>query len=47
MPERSPLIVCTTEDGVRTLTMNKPKRLNGWTYEMMTALKRSFVVWTV
>lgn len=44
MPERNtPLIVCTTEEGVRTLMMNTPKRLNGWTYEMMAALKRSFV----
>jgi peroxisomal 3,2-trans-enoyl-CoA isomerase len=44
MPERtSPQIVCTTDAGVRTLTMNMPERLNGWTYEMMTALKRSFV----
>lgn len=28
--------------GVTTLTMNTPKRLNGWTQEMMDALKASF-----
>jgi len=31
-----------TKDGVTTLTMNMPKRLNGWTKEMMDALKESF-----
>jgi enoyl-CoA hydratase/carnithine racemase len=30
------------QDGVTTLTMNMPKRLNGWTREMMDALKESF-----
>jgi len=29
-------------DGVTTLTMNRPKRLNGWTMEMMDALKKHF-----
>ncbi len=44
MPEQtSPQILCTTDEGVRTLTMDMPRRLNGWTYEMMEALKRSFI----
>ena len=30
------------QDGVTTLTMNTPKRLNGWTMEMMDALKEGF-----
>ena len=30
------------QDGVTTLTMNTPKRLNGWTMEMMEALKAGF-----
>jgi len=30
------------QDGVTTLTMNTPKRLNGWTGEMMDALKDAF-----
>lgn len=29
-------------DGVTTLTMNAPKRLNGWTMEMMDALREGF-----
>ena len=29
-------------DGVTTLTMNTPERLNGWTMEMMDALKEGF-----
>jgi peroxisomal 3,2-trans-enoyl-CoA isomerase len=29
------------QDGVTTLTMNTPKRLNGWTQEMMDAIKAS------
>lgn len=28
--------------GVTTLTMNNPERLNGWTMEMMDALKEDF-----
>ncbi|MCP4048423.1 MAG: enoyl-CoA hydratase/isomerase family protein, partial [Gammaproteobacteria bacterium] len=30
------------KDGVTTLTMNTPERLNGWTMEMMDALKKAF-----
>jgi peroxisomal 3,2-trans-enoyl-CoA isomerase len=30
------------KDGVTTLTMNTPERLNGWTAEMMDALKEGF-----
>lgn len=33
------LIVNHTEDGVTTLTMNNPRRLNGWTAEMLEALR--------
>ncbi|MEC9465450.1 MAG: enoyl-CoA hydratase/isomerase family protein [Myxococcota bacterium] len=38
----SDLILSSTRDGVTTLTMNTPKRLNGWTMEMMEALKDAF-----
>ena len=37
-----PLILTQTEAGVTTLTMNRPARLNGWTMEMMNALKEAF-----
>lgn len=37
------LIRTSTADGVRTLTMNNPRRLNGWTFEMMHALRDAFV----
>ena len=37
-----PLILTQTEAGVTTLTMNRPERLNGWTMEMMNALKEAF-----
>lgn len=40
---KSQLIVRSTKNGVRTLMMNMPKRLNGWTSEMMEALKTSFL----
>lgn len=30
------------QEGVTTLVMNNPKRLNGWTMEMMNALKAAF-----
>ena len=30
------------KDGITTLTMNTPERLNGWTAEMMDALKEGF-----
>ena len=39
---QSDLILCTTDEGVRTLTMNRPARLNGWTFEMMQALRQAF-----
>jgi peroxisomal 3,2-trans-enoyl-CoA isomerase len=32
-------ILTHKQDGVTTLTMNTPARLNGWTKEMMDALK--------
>ncbi|EDM78994.1 hypothetical protein PPSIR1_07118 [Plesiocystis pacifica SIR-1] len=34
----SELLLESTREGVTTLTMNNPRRLNGWTVEMMTAL---------
>ena len=37
-----PLILTQKHDGVTTLTMNRPSRLNGWTMEMMDALKEAF-----
>jgi len=36
---QTPLILTHTSDGVTTLTMNRPARLNGWTLEMMDALR--------
>ncbi len=33
------LVRTTTSEGVRTLIMNNPRRLNGWTFEMMHALR--------
>ena len=35
-------ILTHKRDGVTTLTMNTPERLNGWTMEMMDALKERF-----
>jgi len=35
-------IVTSKHDGVTTLRMNRPERLNGWTFEMMEALKERF-----
>ena len=35
----SDLMLQSDRNGVRTLTMNNPKRLNGWTQPMMAALK--------
>ncbi|MGF1703788.1 enoyl-CoA hydratase/isomerase family protein [Photobacterium makurazakiensis] len=32
------------EDGVLTITMNRPKKLNGWTMEMMAAFKEAFSI---
>jgi enoyl-CoA hydratase/carnithine racemase len=40
-PDTSPLII-EKEDGVTTLTMNRPARLNGWTMDMMDAIKSAF-----
>ena len=37
-------ILTQNHDGVTTLTMNTPARLNGWTMEMMNALKEAFRV---
>lgn len=37
-------ILTHRKDGVTTLTMNTPARLNGWTMEMMNALKEAFRV---
>lgn len=42
MPD--PLVLSHTEDGVTTLTMNNPARLNGWTGPMMAALRESLSV---
>lgn len=35
-------ILTHKQDGVTTLTMNTPERLNGWTGEMMDALREGF-----
>ena len=37
-------ILTQKQDGVTTLTMNTPERLNGWTVQMMDALKEGFRV---
>lgn len=36
------LMLTHKSNGVTTLTMNNPKRLNGWTMDMMDALKEAF-----
>jgi len=41
-PPTTPLIV-HSHDGITTLTMNTPKRLNGWTGEMMDAIKSALI----
>ena len=38
------LILKDKSDGVTTLTMNTPARLNGWTMQMMDALKEAFLI---
>ena len=38
------LILKDYSDGVTTLTMNAPARLNGWTMQMMDALKEAFKI---
>ncbi len=40
--ETSELILTAKRNGVSTITMNMPKRFNGWTFEMMDALKGAF-----
>ena len=39
---RSDLVLRSDRNGVTTLTMNMPSRLNGWTLEMMVALRDAF-----
>lgn len=36
------LLLVRTEEGITTLTMNLPRRYNGWTLEMLTALREAF-----
>ena len=38
------LIISHNRDGITTLTMNNPRRLNSWTLEMMDALKEAFTL---
>jgi len=40
--QKEDILLCSTKNNVTTLTMNTPKKLNGWTQEMMLALKESF-----
>lgn len=40
-PDGPPLLVDHSE-GILTLTMNRPKRLNGWTRQMMDAIRDAF-----
>ena len=37
------ILLSTTKNGVTILTMNQPKKLNGWTGPMMFALKDAFL----
>ena len=37
------LILVDIQDGVATLTMNMPRRYNGWTYSMMTELRQALL----
>ena len=37
-----PHVVVTKKNGVATLRMNRPKQLNGWTFNMMMAMKDAF-----
>lgn len=41
-PADDPPILTLKQEGVTTLKMNRPSRLNGWTLEMMDALKERF-----
>ena len=36
------ILLTSTKNGVTTMTMNTPKKLNGWTGPMMLALKDTF-----
>ena len=38
---REPLVLTCDKNRVRTLTMNNPQKLNGWTEPMLLALKRA------
>lgn len=38
-PDESRVLVTTIKDGVATVCMNTPKKLNGWTLDMMMAIK--------
>lgn len=40
--DKKPLLLSEKSGGVTTLTMNAPERLNGWTLDMMNALRESF-----
>jgi peroxisomal 3,2-trans-enoyl-CoA isomerase len=37
------LILSSNRDGITTLTMNNPRRLNSWTLEMMDELKKALI----
>ena len=39
----SDILLETRKNGVTTLTMNRPKQLNGWTAPMMMAIRDSFL----
>ena len=39
---KAPLVLTSDKNGVRTLTMNDPAKLNGWTKPMMVALFDAF-----
>ena len=36
------LLLKSYKNGVATIIMNRPKQLNGWTQEMMYALRETF-----
>ena len=39
---RPDLVLTATKNHVTTLTMNDPKKLNGWTGEMMVTMQHTF-----
>ena len=39
MSDREDLVLCDTSDNITTLTLNMPRRLNGWTMDMMMAMR--------